>query len=397
MGAPIARYLRTATVAERGIDTSPEGQAAVRAWNTASRDAHWRGQKVPPCLNPTYRAWAWVLNLATLAVRARLWAAGTVPQGVTPTIRVWPAPAHWDAPGYWEGSPQSPFNVANPQPWEIPWYPGFSTGTAPPGMAADLGCLIDLDDDGERGWEILGLRKPEGGDVVVLNVRTRPAHWLGALAVLLGLTKPNYRAGDMVADAVHYRTAGNAGRVEGRGGGKVPKRRGTVTDAELAAGVIEHAISVTAMNFNHGPIPAGQPPCEHVDPATRVEHGDRHNGTRTPAGAASTMPGRVIRNGQAYAYLLTDDAIERWLDYRRYTGQLRVTARIFAVALRDYGWECVETGGGDPQSECGLTAEQWAAHGVPDEATCVRLLDGLERFGEVVALRPSRANLPAAA
>src|SRR5690606_23039016 len=149
MGAPLARHLRTATAAERGVDDSPAGRAAVVAWLTASRDRQHRGQGGPWVLGPTYDEWAWVINHA--------------PPG-TPMMRVWPAPAHWDAPGYWEGSPSGRFNAKDRQPWLVPWGPGFSTGTAPRGMAADNGCLIDLDLDGARGWEILGLREPNPAD-----------------------------------------------------------------------------------------------------------------------------------------------------------------------------------------------------------------------------------------
>lgn len=402
--APLHQTLRTRTVAERGIDTSPAGIAAVKAWNTSSRDAHFRGRNVPPTLDPTYQEWAWILNMAL--------------DWEGPWIRVWPADAHWDSPGYWEGSPSTataligvpkptdeqraaaavgPFNTKDPQPWLIPWGKDFRSSVSPAGVAADNGCLIDLDTDGARGWELLGLRKPNDSDRNAMSIRTRPAHPLGWLAILLGLAKPpRFQAGDMMADACHFRTPENAGRVEGRGGGKIPKRLGIVTAAELAAGVVEHAISVTAMNPNHGPIPAGKPPCEWVNRATRCEHATRNNGTVTPAGAASTLPGKVIRNGQAYALVMTDYQKEAWLDSRGYTGKLRRTAGIFADAYRFRGFECYETCTVDPQSECGLTAEQWAENGVPDAATCNALMDGIEDYATVVALNPDRAYLPAA-
>ena len=371
MAAPLARTLRTLTVAERGIDTSDLGIQAVEAWCERSRARQWAGQKAAPVCSPTYRDWAWVLNVAASGMGVR---------------RVWPAPAHWDAPGYWEGAPRSPFNTADPQPWLIPWGPGFSTGTAPSGVDADNGCLIDVTPDGGEGWEILGMRRAVGGDVVALKTRTAPAHPLGWLALLLGLTKPRVRDGDFVADAVHYRTLENAGRIEGRGAGKVPKRRGVVTYAELKAGVIEHAVSVTMMNFNHGP--GG--PCLWVEPASRCEHPDRAPNLSTAA-VTGYRPGWTVRNGQAYAFRWDRGGRQAWLDMRGYTGQLRRTADVFAVAISTdgYGIEGVETCSSDPQSEATLTPQQWAELGVPDARTCNTLLDGIEAYGRWVALMPA--------
>lgn len=389
MPAPLARTLRSLTVAERGIDTSADGIAAVEAWYQHSRARHWAGVQAPPVCSPTYRDWSWVLNLATPGM---------------PVRRVWPAPAHWDAPGYWEGAPLSPFNVADPQPWQVPWGAGFSTGTAPAGVDADNGCLIDVTADGGEGWEILGLRKANAADVIGLSVRTRPAAppappqptgWAWLVALLTGkLPKQpeqppaRYQPGDYVAEAVHYRTPANSGRIEGRGAGRVPKRRGVITAAELDAGVIEHAISVTMMNFNHGP--GGL--CGWVEPASRCEHSDRAPNGSTAA-VVGLKPGWTVRNGQGYAFEWADGARgrEAWASMRGHTGRLRRTALILALAIstEGYGIEGVETCSSDPQAEASLTPQQWAAHGVSDARTCTTLLDGIEAYGRWVALLPA--------
>jgi hypothetical protein len=76
----------------------------------------------------------------------------------------------------------------------------------------------------------------------------------------------------------------------------------------------------------------------------------------------------------------TDAQIAAWLDARGYTGRLRETARVFAVALRDYGLIQTDTTGGpaviqvagarNPQIAAG-----WRALGIVGDGA--HLLDGL--------------------
>lgn len=377
MAAPLARILRTPTVAERGIDTTDAGVQAVHAWVHHSRARQWQGADVAPVCSPTFTDWSWPLNMATKGM---------------PVRRVWPAPAHWDAPGYFEGAPAGPFVAADPQPWLVPWGPGFAQGTASPGVDADVGCLIDMTEDGSEGWEILGMRPANPADALGLYARTAPparTGWLGFLDFISGRApKARFRSGDFVAEAVHYRTPRNAGRIEGRGAGRIPKRRGVVTFAELQAGVIEHAVSVTMMNFNHGP--GGQ--CRSVAPASRVEHPDRAPNTFTAA-VIGYKPGWTVANGQGYAFEWRTGGRVDWLDSRGFPlgSALRRTANTFAVAISTdgYGIEGVETCGYDPQAEATLTPSQWAACGVPDERTCTTLLDGIDGYGRWVALNPA--------
>jgi hypothetical protein len=177
----------------------------------------------------------------------------------------------------------------------------------------------------------------------------------------------------------------------GRGGGKVPKRRGIISHQELVDGKIEHCISVTGMNFEHGPKPATRWPVgppRFQPPSTRTEHEDKAPNPST-AGIFGQRPGDVVPHGQGYAFRWRLGGLEAWLDSRGYTGPLRRTARTIGVALESHGWEGVETCAYSPQAECGLTPSQWAEHGVTSAQVAGTLMDGMWDFGEVVALRPA--------
>lgn len=389
----LARPLQTKTVAERGVDTSAEGLQAVDAWMRWSRSVQWSGSKVDPTVSPTYLEWSWRLNFTADA-------GGK-------TRRVWRSPDHWDSPAYWEAAPLQYDDKGRPKPYLVPWGPKFATGLAPAGMDADVGYLCDDDPTGATGHEMLGIRIPTPLEVAALNAaRTKPVPKPGVLGFLAALfATPAFLEGDYVCDGYGRRTLGTANVTQGRGGGDIAKRRGMVTKAELDAGIIGHALCVTAMNLEHGapstmvngklvpPVYPGGAPTFRA-PSTRVEHPDRWpNDSPTPAGRA---PGKMVPHGQAYALVWTDEQIEAWLDSRGYLGALRRTARIFAVALRDYGWELVETCKANPQAEATLDAAEWKTHGVNDGVTCSRLMDGCWAFAKVVALNPADCFVMAA-
>lgn len=128
---------------------------------------------------------------------------------------------------------------------------------------------------------------------------------------------------------------------------------------EVLSGRIEHALELTISNPMFGPLLASPPLGNSgtgagttkgfwMKPATRLEHlnpatlgmGNVTTGPVSDAERAKTVP-----SGMRFALWISDAGISDWLDTRGYKGARRETARIFAVALRDYGAIVAETGG----------------------------------------------------
>jgi len=152
-----------------------------------------------------------------------------------------------------------------------------------------------------------------------------------------------------------------------RGSG-VNKFIGIVRASEVQQGAIRHALSFTVQSM------VGVPTCSpakgisdprattggcgfYLAPAARVEFETDQNNLTTrrcsaglggPADAwnAPTPANRLNQppHGLRIAVNVTDTQINNWLDSRGYTGAKRNTARIFAVAMRDYGGIVLETG-----------------------------------------------------
>lgn len=185
-------------------------------------------------------------------------------------------------------------------------------------------------------------------------------------------------------------------RVE-RGAG-INKFVGITRAIEVDQGVIPHALefSISSTMF-------GQPSCSpakgfsdtraqgggcgfYVAPATRVEWAQdptnrcgnsTENGQINPQTYNSpTVQNRLktVPEGLRLAINITDPQIEDWLDSRGYTGAKRRTAKIFAVAMRDYGAIVLETGcsginletDGILDTRTGGSRDLWAANGITD-------------------------------
>jgi hypothetical protein len=96
-----------------------------------------------------------------------------------------------------------------------------------------------------------------------------------------------------------------------------------------------------------------------------------------------------------FAIHMTDGQIEQWLDSRSYRGALRNTARIFAVAARDYGFiitntSCWDTGFVTDGMFNPATRSKWLALGIPDDGS-TSLLHGLFTSDNMWAVAPSEA------
>lgn len=190
----------------------------------------------------------------------------------------------------------------------------------------------------------------------------------------------------------------------GRGMG-IPKLALLTTPYEVRAGAIEHALEMTVFNSMFGPpcteseidTPAAGSTCGfYVPPATRVEWNDgppNNCGENTQPNTPSTRE-KTVPEGMRFALDITDADIEAWLDTKGYTDPLRSTARIFAVALRDYGWIVAETGcfglGIEVDGMVNPDAKAvWNSLGVEDTSEAGWMLDGLFTEDRIYVVNPS--------
>jgi hypothetical protein len=188
-------------------------------------------------------------------------------------------------------------------------------------------------------------------------------------------------------------------------GGNNPAGRGsgldeyalTATPQEAATGQIRHALAMPVfdtMNGGTGQVCTeaqmsttafGSTCGQAVAPAGQFENKSvtTHGcGNPTPAALLSDTAYRqtTLPEGTRFALHMSDQDIENWLNSRGYTGQKRITAKAFAVALVNYGWFITDTscygapfqvsGGSNPD-----TAAGWRALGITGDGT--DLLTGL--------------------
>jgi hypothetical protein len=135
-----------------------------------------------------------------------------------------------------------------------------------------------------------------------------------------------------------------------------------VTPEEVAAGVIDHALSMSGVR-NTSP--------DYVAPAVKSD--------------GSTDGGVPV--GTRYALTMTDDEIDAWVESK--AAELRPLARALGIALRDYGWIVTDTGGGAfiQIEDYHSASEGWLALGLDlaDNDDILRnVLDGLDWQGAVV-------------
>ena len=96
-----------------------------------------------------------------------------------------------------------------------------------------------------------------------------------------------------------------------------------------------------------------------------------------------------------FAIHVTDAQIDQWLNTRNFTPELRNTARIFAVALRDYGFivtntSCYDAGFITDGVFNPKTKAKWQALGVTN-ADDVSLVHGLITADNLWTVAPSEA------
>jgi len=190
----------------------------------------------------------------------------------------------------------------------------------------------------------------------------------------------------------HADSTGNFPGASG-GGWHVPG----VSPAEVSSGAIRRPLHLAIANTMTGPQCT---PTQRLDPsAIGTICGD----AVAPAGqfelfASASSPfelSRQVPEGTRFAITATDAEIGEWLTTRGYTGPKRETARVFAVALRDYGMLVGDsTAGGASLSVASVEnptdRQAWAALGIDGSNGDPKdLLYGLFTKDNTVAFEPA--------
>ncbi len=183
-------------------------------------------------------------------------------------------------------------------------------------------------------------------------------------------------------------------------GVKIQFYAGVVTPDEVAAGEIRHALMMAVANPQFGPActdaelgtPAMGTTCGFsLAPAGGLEWLANCGACAPSPLAPDELRARAVPEGMRLALDLTDADIDSWLDERGYAEPLRSTARVFAVALRDYGWTITDTGGTATFAVSGSanpdTEAAWRALGI--EGSGFDLLFGLVTRDRLRVLAPA--------
>lgn len=218
----------------------------------------------------------------------------------------------------------------------VPWNPTWKPGTGNDNI------MIIVDEQTGEAWELGGIGQAAINCVDLWGPNARAGFTLG---------EPSHQC---IAGMAYYRnlhTMTDTTSVDGRGAG-IAKTAGIVRAEEVANGRIEHAMAIAIVPTMFGPecpadtAGAGTSCGFYVAPATKLErkHTTAVAACLTHAPMTTTERAKTIPPGMRFALDITDAQIETWLNERGYTAPLRDTARIFAVALRDYGMFVAETG-----------------------------------------------------
>jgi hypothetical protein len=110
-----------------------------------------------------------------------------------------------------------------------------------------------------------------------------------------------------------------------------------------------------------------------------------------PPANTPTERGKTVPHGLRVALKITNAQIDAWLDRRGYTGELRSTARVFAVALRNTAPSFLRPQASrhaDRRLINGATKDTWNALGITDSTVGEKLLIGLITPGSLYAVKP---------
>jgi hypothetical protein len=225
----------------------------------------------------------------------------------------------------------------------IPWNPSWE-----PASGNDMEMVI-LDRDTGTEWNLWGVQKVNWSSCFTLD--NLLAGWRAGIDLCVATAKIGKNPDGTIANAT---TSTGFSQTAGRGLGAVLGMTLLPTLDELEKGSINHAVNMETFGTMFGPActpqqamtaAAGVDCGFAVAPASRLEW---FNGPASECGSVAqqntpTDRAKTVPEGMRFAIDLTDAEIDAWLDTRGYTGAKRSTARIFAVALRDYGWVISDT------------------------------------------------------
>ncbi|MCA9342926.1 hypothetical protein KC950_02865 [Candidatus Saccharibacteria bacterium] len=241
----------------------------------------------------------------------------------------------------------------------IPWNPEWKTG-----QGGDNEIVI-LDENSGRIYELANYQQNKD----IADLKCVEINWDYGI---FDLTFPDsgricvgsaYIGRDINGNIIDYRTF--EGLHGDRGAGFSKFITFTMPD-EILAGEIRHAMGVAIPNNSIGPIctkeqqetdAEGYTCGTALAPATKVEHGDKTNmahvidGNAFPQTLALYTQDKLIPEGMRFALDISNDEIDAWIQSRddlRTNPRQAETARIIAVALRDYGVIPVDTSGYGP-------------------------------------------------
>lgn len=190
----------------------------------------------------------------------------------------------------------------------------------------------------------------------------------------------------------------------------------TLTTAdEVKAGEIRHALGISIPNTGAGPICTAEQLKEPVNwnivgkqcgtavaPASKFEWGGSPSVDVMPEEFKKIYTvDKLIPEGMRFALNVTDQQITDWINSRadlKSNPRRAETARIFAVALRDYGMMIVDTNAGRPsvQTEGGINPEsatKWKSVAMGPENKD-NLLDGLITKQNLYVVEPPTLTCP---
>jgi hypothetical protein len=307
--------------------------------------------------------------------------------------------------------------------YSVPIYPLSDATQEIPVWTAGFGYPGNLTDGALAPWNPAW--EPAGGNDQMLMVAdpetgrwwslwlVQKVNWTGCLTIenlAKGYTPGSgiCVGGGNLATAIDGSVAdyrSSSGVLGGRGMG-LEKLEMVVTVDEVELGSIRHALAMNVYNPMFGPecsaeerdSPAAGSTCGFfVSPAERVEFASGGTENCGPNTIEPTVENRerTIPHGMRFAVDMSDADIESWLDSRGYTGAFRRTAKIFATAMRDYGFVIAETTCWDAGievdgSENPQTRQRWEDLGVPvGEDAAQQLLWGLVTEDNLYVVKPT--------
>lgn len=264
---------------------------------------------------------------------------------------------------------QSLYTTPLPNGSWIPWNPNWKPGTGNDNL------MIIIDYEKGQTWEVGGVGQLPINCIDGLG----PNFQVGYNFFTMNESQWLCSTGGAFNDKFYTVTDGTT--TDGRGAG-FNKYIGIVRADEVKSGVIRHPLAMTITRTSFGPActPGGDytvvgfaVTCGgYVKPATKLERINPNIGCEAQI-VNDVERAKNTPEGMRFALRITDQEIEQWLDSQKYTGPLRNTARIFAVALRDYGWIISETGcyGMHIETEglVGPARATWASLGITDDGT----------------------------